>query len=176
LIIFSPWLLFRNKNIVRECEPQVFLCEFFHAAIIANVSTFMGTLCDRIRDCRQARGWRLEDLAKKAGVSKGFLSDLENNKQKNAGVTYLRAIAGALEVSLHFLTTGRMAPPLASEVQLPTSLVDFAKEEQLSINQTMMLLDARRQIVSHRSDGSKSDNLENFDWRSFYQALKPHLR
>ena len=97
------------------------------------------TVRDRIRDCRQARGWRLEDLAKKAGVSKGFLSDLENNKQKNAGVDYLRVIAGALDVSLHFLTTGRTAAPIGAEVQLPASLVDFAKEEQLSVTQTMML-------------------------------------
>ena len=136
----------------------------------------MATLGDRIRDCRQTRGWRLEDLAKKAGVSKGFLSDLENNKQKNVGVDYLRRIAGALDVSLHYLTTGRAAAPSASEVQLPASLVDFAKEEQLSVNRTMMLLDARRQIVSHRSNGSKSEDLENFNWRLFYQALKPYLK
>jgi transcriptional regulator with XRE-family HTH domain len=136
----------------------------------------MATLGDRIRDCRQARGWRLEDLAKKAKVSKGFLSDLENNKQTNAGVNYLRAIAGALDVSLHFLTTGRAASPVGAEIQLPASLIDFAKEEQLTLTQTMMLLDARRQIVSHRSNGSRSDNLENFNWRMFYQALKPYLR
>lgn len=136
----------------------------------------MATLGDRIKDCRQARGWRLEDLATKAGISKGFLSDLENNKQKNAGVNYLRAIAGALDVSLHYLTTGRTAAPSTAEVQLPRSLVDFAKEEQLSLTETMMLLDARRQIVSHRSNGSKTEELENFDWGLFYRALKPYLK
>jgi transcriptional regulator with XRE-family HTH domain len=118
----------------------------------------------------------LDDLSKKAGVSKGFLSDLENNKQKNAGVDYLRRIAGALDVSLHYLTTGRTGAPAATEVQLPSSLLEFAKEEQLTVNQTMMLLDARRQIVSHRSNGSKSENLDNFNWKTFYQALKPYLR
>jgi transcriptional regulator with XRE-family HTH domain len=167
---------FVNKNIVRTCEHQVFLCEIFPGVTIGGVKRFMATLGDRIKDCRQAHGWRLDDLAKKARVSKSFLSDLENDKQKNVGVDYLRAIAGALDVSLHYLATGRAAAPTAAEVQLPTSLVDFAKEEQLTINQTMMLLDTRRQIVSHRSDGSKSDDLENFDWRSFYRALRPHLR
>ena len=136
----------------------------------------MATLGDRIRDCRQTRGWRLDDLSKKAGVSKGFLSDLENNKQKNAGVDYLRRIAGALDVSLHYLTTGRTAAPGATEVQLPSSLLEFAKEEQLTVNQTMMLLDARRQIVSHRSNGSKSENLDSFNWKTFYHALKPYLK
>jgi len=136
----------------------------------------MATLGDRIKDCRQARGWRLKDLAKKARISEGFLSDLENNKQKNAGVDYDRAIAGALDVSLLYLTTGRASPPTAHEVQLPASLVSFAKEEQLSLSETMMLLDARRQIVSHRTNGLKPEDLDNFDWKLFYKALKPYLQ
>lgn len=136
----------------------------------------VATLGERIRDCRQARGWTVEELALKAKVSKGFLSDLERNKQKNPGIHYLRSIAGALDVSIHYLTTGRTGAPSATEIQLPGSLVEFAKEEQLSMAETMMLMDARRQIVSHRSNGSKSDDLENFDWRPFYQALKPYLK
>lgn len=136
----------------------------------------MATLGDRIKECRKAQGWRLEDLAKKARVSKGFLSDLENNQQKNPGITYLRAIAHALGVDLHYLTTGQGASALNPTVQMPGSLLEFAKNEQLSVNQMMMLLDARRQIVSHRSNGSKSDDLEDFDWKPFYDALRPYLR
>ncbi|HSH37969.1 MAG TPA: helix-turn-helix domain-containing protein [Chthoniobacterales bacterium] len=136
----------------------------------------MATLGDRMRECREARGWRLEDLAQKAGVSKSFLSDLENNEQKNPGVNYLRLIAGALGVDLHYLTTGQGARVTARNVTIPASLLELAKDEQLTVNQTMMLLDARRQIVSHRSNGTKSDDLESFDWRPFYQALKPYLK
>ncbi len=136
----------------------------------------MTSLGERIKECRTAKGWRLDDLAKKSAVSKGFLSDLENNQQKNPGVNYLRAIANALGVDLNFLTTGQGAAASHASVQMPASLVDFAKDEQLSVNQMMMLLDARRQIVSHRSNGSKSDDLEAFDWRPFYEALKPYLR
>jgi transcriptional regulator with XRE-family HTH domain len=136
----------------------------------------MVTLGARIKECRQARGWRLDDLAAKARVSKGFLSDLENNQQKNPGINYLRAIAAALGVDLHFLSTGQGAAASNPSVQMPNSLLEFAKNEQLTVNQTMMLLDARRQIVSHRSDGTKTDDLESFDWRPFYEALKPYLK
>jgi XRE family transcriptional regulator, master regulator for biofilm formation len=136
----------------------------------------MVTLGDRIKECRGNRGWRLDDLAKKAGVSKGFLSDLENNQQKNPGINYLRAIANALGVDMDFLTTGHGAGASQASVRMPASLVEFAKDEHLSVNQMMMLLDARRQIVSHRSNGSKSDDLEDFKWRPFYEALKPYLR
>jgi transcriptional regulator with XRE-family HTH domain len=136
----------------------------------------MATLGDRIRSCRQARGWTLEELAAKAGVSKGFLSDLENNEQKNPGVNYLRLIAGALGVTLHYLTTGHGSTATGVEVKIPASLLTFAKDEQLSVNETMMLLDARRQIVSHRSNGARSENLEGFDWKLFHRALKPYLK
>jgi transcriptional regulator with XRE-family HTH domain len=136
----------------------------------------MATLGDRMKECREARGWRLEDLAQKAGVSKSFLSDLENNEQKNPGVNYLLLIAGALGVDLHYLITGQGARVTARNVTIPASLLELAKDEQLTVNQAMMLLDARRQIVSHRSNGTKSDDLERFDWRPFYQAIKPYLK
>jgi transcriptional regulator with XRE-family HTH domain len=144
--------------------------------MLRSIGFTMATLGDRIRNCRQARSWTLEALAAKAGVSKGFLSDLENNEQKNPGVNYLRAIAGALGVTLQYLTTGRGSAGTEGEVRIPASLLAFAKEEQLSVNETMMLLDARRQIVSHRSDGMRSEDLEGFDWKTFYRALKPYLK
>ena len=59
----------------------------------------MATLGDRIKECRTTLGWALDYLAKKAGVSKSFLSDLENNEQTNPGINHLRLIAGALRVT-----------------------------------------------------------------------------
>ena len=136
----------------------------------------MVTLGDRIKECRRARGWRLDDLAAKARVSKGFLSDLENSHQKNPGINYLEAIAEALGVDLLYLTTGESPRAANGTVEIPAALLELAKEEQLSTTQTMMLLDARRQIVSHRANASKSDDLRDFTWRPFYEALKPFLR
>jgi transcriptional regulator with XRE-family HTH domain len=134
----------------------------------------MAQLGDRIKERRLAHRWSLEDLAERARISKSFLSDLENGKQKNVGVQYLTQIANALGVSAHFLMTGN-EPDQSRRIQMPTSLLNFAKQQQLSVNQMMMLLDARRQIVSHRSEG-RSDDLEDFDWKPFYEALKPYLK
>jgi transcriptional regulator with XRE-family HTH domain len=134
----------------------------------------MANLGERLKQRRIAHKWNLEELADRARISKSFLSDLENSKQKNVGVQYLTRIASALGVSVHFLTTGR-EPEESRKVQMPTSLLNFAKREQLSVNQMMMLLDARRQIISHRSDG-RSDDLEDFDWKPFFEALKPYLK
>src|SRR5947199_9341829 len=110
-----------------ESSSQSRTVKFFFAerANMFILSPDVATLGERIRDCRQARGWTVEELAARAKVSKGFLSDLERSKQKNPGINYLRPIAGALDVSLHYLTTGRSGPPSATEVQLPASLVEF---------------------------------------------------
>ncbi len=48
---------------------------------------------------RKWRGLTQEGLAKKAGVSQGYLSELETGK-KTGDVATLRAIAGALGISL----------------------------------------------------------------------------
>jgi transcriptional regulator with XRE-family HTH domain len=136
----------------------------------------MATLGSRIKECREARGWRAGQLAKKAGISPGFLSELENDVQKNPGINYVRAIAHALDVDVHFLTTGEGEPARDASVKMPASLLDFAKAQQLSVSEMLMLFDARRQIVSHRSNGSKTDDLEDFEWRPFYNAIKSYLK
>jgi hypothetical protein len=65
--------------------------------------------------------------------------------------------------------------PPGEKVQVPASLANFAQQASLSFSQTMMLLQLRKQIVAFRSD-SKSDDLEKFDWKPFYEDLKAHLK
>jgi DNA-binding XRE family transcriptional regulator len=48
---------------------------------------------------RKWRGLTQEDLAKKAGISQGYLSELETGK-KTGDIATLRAIAGSLDVSI----------------------------------------------------------------------------
>src|SRR5688572_21709834 len=90
----------------------------------------MKSLGDRIRERRAELGWTLAVLAKESGVSKGFLSDLENGKKKTAGGEHIRNIAKALGVSSDFLLSGtsplREAPV---ELQIPKSLATFAHAE-----------------------------------------------
>ena len=65
----------------------------------------MPSVGERIRKRRTELGWTQDVLAQKAGVSKSFLSDLENGK-RNVGADTLLEIARALSLSLDYLMDG----------------------------------------------------------------------
>jgi transcriptional regulator with XRE-family HTH domain len=133
----------------------------------------MASVGERIRGRRTELGWTQDQLAQKAGISKSFLSDLENGK-RSVGANNLLDIARALSVSLDFLMTGTASQDQKSEVPIPASLARFAAEEGLSFRQTLMLLEMQQQIVAHRSI-KKKEGLEAVDWRKFYEAVKEFL-
>jgi len=133
----------------------------------------MSTVGERIRTRREELGWKQDELVNKAGISKSFLSDLENGK-RNVGADKLLDIARALNVSLDFLMTGKASKDKPKEVSIPSSLAIFAAEERLSLRQTLMLLDMQKQIVAHRSS-KKKDDLEAVDWQKFYEGVKEFL-
>ncbi len=134
----------------------------------------MSSVGERIRSRRQKIGWTQEQLADKAGISKGFLSDLETGT-RNVSAEYLLKIAQALTVTLDFLMKGDPTRPKTGEIQIPARLSNLAKQEHLSFAQTLMLLDMRLQIKAHRSN-SQNDDLEKFDWERFYEAVKRFLK
>jgi transcriptional regulator with XRE-family HTH domain len=125
---------------------------------------------ERIKKRRLEIGWTQDQLCQKAGISKGFLSDLENDK-RSVSAENLLEIARALNVSLDYLMTGKASQDQPTEVALPASLAKFAAEEGLSLRQTLMLLDMQKQIVAHRS-ARKKDGLEGVDWQKFYEGVK----
>src|SRR5262245_14011399 len=133
----------------------------------------MSTVGERIRKRRTELGWTQDQLALKAGISKSFLSDLENGK-RSVSANNLLDIARALGVSLDFLMTGQASQDQPTEVPIPASLARFAAEEGLSFRQTLMLLDMQKQIVAHRS-ARKKDGLEAVDWRKFYESVKEFI-
>ena len=133
----------------------------------------MSTLGERIRARRVELGWTQDQLAAKAGISKGFLSDLENNK-RNVSAENLMGIAQVLNLSLDFLMKGDDTPVPQKEIQIPSSLSEFASLEGLSFRQTLTLLQMRRQILANRSAGSKSAT-DDFDWRKLYESVKEFL-
>ena len=115
----------------------------------------MPSVGERIRKRRNELGWTQDLLAKKAGVSKSFLSDLENGK-RNVGADTLYDIARALSLSLDYLMTGKEGetePP--SEVQIPAALAAFAARAGISFRQALTLLEMQQQIVAHRSSTKK---------------------
>jgi transcriptional regulator with XRE-family HTH domain len=125
---------------------------------------------ERIRKRRVELGWTQEQLCQKAGISKGFLSDLENDK-RSVSAENLLEIARAMNVSLDYLMTGEASQEKPNQVAIPASLAKFAAEEGLSLRQTLMLLDMQKQIVAHRS-AKKKEGLEGVDWQKFYEGVK----
>src|SRR5271170_4230597 len=53
-----------------------------------------------IRFLRHGKGWSLTELAEKSGVSKAYISDLENGAAGKPNIQYVFAIANALGVTL----------------------------------------------------------------------------
>ncbi|TDR82180.1 helix-turn-helix domain-containing protein [Paludibacterium purpuratum] len=87
----------------------------------------MGT---RIREEREALGLTQEELARRAGVSRTMISEIE--KDPNRGTTRLVAIARALKVEPAYLESGKepkhpAIDPLASYVSA-SSLDDLAQK------------------------------------------------
>jgi len=134
----------------------------------------MPSVGERIRKRRNELGWTQDALAQKAGVSKSFLSDLENGK-RNVGADTLYDIARALSLSLDYLMSGREGESEpASEVQIPASLATFAARAGISTRQALTLLDMQQQIIAHRSS-TKKESLDKVDWQRFYEAVKDFL-
>ncbi|MDR3404775.1 MAG: helix-turn-helix transcriptional regulator [Chthoniobacter sp.] len=132
----------------------------------------MSHIGDRIRARRQALAWTLDRLAAEAEVSKGFLSELENGNRKSAGSDYLKQIAKALSVPVDHLISGTPLENSDQDVQIPASLAAFAKSENLTFPQTLMILKLRQQVVAFRNEGGA----DSFDWKPFYEAVKSFLQ
>src|ERR1041384_488284 len=99
----------------------------------------MNSVGDRIKARRLELGWTQEELCKKAGISAGFLSDLENKKRSVSAETLLD-IARVLSLSLDYLMKGDSPLVLSKEIQIPSSLAEFAKAVNLSFKRALMLL------------------------------------
>src|SRR5262249_18384715 len=124
----------------------------------------MAGVGERIKIRRLELEWTQDQLAQKAGISKSFLSDLENGK-RSVGAENLLDIARALGVSIDFLMTGEVREKPLTELPIPVSLAKFATEEGLSFRKTLIILDMQKQILAHRTAKKKKDGLESVDWR-----------
>lgn len=131
----------------------------------------MASIGERIREIRDVRGMSLEKLASAAEVSKGFLSDLENNK-RNASSENLLKLANALGASLDYLMRGdTQVVDEIKPVQIPPELSIAAQQMNLSYSQTIALLDAHRSVVARRSNKTNKTFTAK-DWTALHQAIR----
>ena len=90
-------------------------------------------LGERIKDLRTSLGWSSGELAKKSGVSRAYLWQLERGGKERPGLQILEKLAAALGVGLPELTGA--VTPLQTDEPVPPGLKKLlrAKREILGI-------------------------------------------
>lgn len=131
----------------------------------------MPSIGDRIREVREELRMTQDQLAERASLSKGFLSDVENNK-RNIGSQNLLKIANVLGASVDYLLRGEASDSaVAGPVVIPQELSQAAEELELSYAATIELLEAHRSVIARRSNrGLRKFGVE--DWKKLHEAIK----
>jgi transcriptional regulator with XRE-family HTH domain len=132
----------------------------------------MATTGERIREIREQRHMTQDDLAGAAKISKGFLSDVENNK-RSIGSEGLLRIANSLGASIDYLLRGKTRDTaLADEpIRIPPQLSQAAQELKLSYSETLELLEAHKSVIARRSN-ELTRQFEVEDWKKLHNAIK----
>ena len=127
---------------------------------------------DRIRAIRGQQNWTQEELAEAAGISKSFLSDIENGKRNISSESALK-IADALGISLDYLIRGETGERERQRepVRIPPELSQLAEELDLSYSETLTLLEAHEAVVARRA-AKKLRSPTVDEWRNFYEVIK----
>lgn len=131
----------------------------------------MPTIGDRIKEVRERRNWTQERLAQESKISKGFLSEVENNK-RNISTDYVLRIAGVLGASLDYLLRGETGREERERepVTIPRTLSEAAEQLGLSYSGTMTLLEAHQAVVARRAaQATRERSVE--EWKELYAAI-----
>jgi len=116
-----------------------------------------------IRRRREEQGLSLTDLARLAGVSKGYLSEIESNSAARPSAATLFKIASALGTSVGELL-GKSGPDSQPvNLDIPESLRQFAEEAKLPDAEVRMLAGIR-----YRGKSPKTAD----DWRYIYESIR----
>lgn len=131
----------------------------------------MPTIGDRIKEIRERRGWTQEKLADKAGISKGFLSDVENNKRDISATNVLK-VANAMGASLEYLMRGEEGKQEEKRepIQIPSELSKAAEESNWSYSDTLTLLDTYNSVIARRKNSSFNPPTVE-EWKRFYEVI-----
>jgi len=135
----------------------------------------MNTVGERLSHVRNQKGLTLEQLARKAGISKSFLWEVEHDRSNISGDKLLR-VANVLGASLDFLLRGEPAPAdyRPPTVEIPHALGELAEERSLTYSQTLMLLEIHGAILYRRS-AQPLPPMEKEDWRKLYEDVREWL-
>ncbi len=128
----------------------------------------------KIRFLRQGKGWSLAELAKKSGVPKAYISDLENGLAGKPNIQYIFNIAVALDVTIDdivrdtTLKEHRVRKRRAPE-DLPPGLWDL--QQELAASPEMALTDEEvERLAQVNFRGNRPRDKEG--WRFVLQAIR----
>jgi transcriptional regulator with XRE-family HTH domain len=135
----------------------------------------------RVRELRARKGWTLDQLAQEAGVSKGFLSAVENNHNQPSGRVLL-GLAQALGASVDYLVQGDSASATDADgasvnprvVEIPEELAALAERENWPFARVTAVLNARLAVHAKRSDRPRRP-FTTTEWIEFAKLLAPYL-
>lgn len=120
----------------------------------------------RIASQRQVKGLSVPDLAGAAGISKGYLWQLENGEEPNPSVAVLTKIADALETTVaELLGQPTMKAKISSiPSTLPSGLREFLEEQKRRGEPVRE--DIARALAQLQARGGRED------WAFLYEAIK----
>ncbi len=129
----------------------------------------------RIKYLREARSWTQDRLAHEAGVSKSFISEVENDR-RNPSAEKLLEIATVLGASLDFIIKGegmtQEGPP--PPVVIPRELADAAEEKRWPYRHVIAVLEAWSSLVAKRNRDGRPEMTKK-SWIDFYEKVRNHL-
>jgi transcriptional regulator with XRE-family HTH domain len=142
------------------------------------VGTRDGGIGKRIQQVRKRKGWTLDQLARESGVTKGFLSQVENTEDAGVGGKVLFRIARALGASTDWLLGGDEVGAVAEQpqpVQVPPELAQLAIERKWSAQKVFQVLGAHSDLLARRSDKPRRTVLTRTEWAEFAERVEPYL-
>ncbi len=122
------------------------------------------TLGERLRLRREEKGLLAADLARRTGISKGYLSDLESGRAPRPSADVLYRLATELGITIADLL-GKEVRPAARDA--PPALREFADEAGIPEEDVEMLA----QIRFRGEQPTTAD-----DWRFLYESIKRSIR
>jgi transcriptional regulator with XRE-family HTH domain len=139
-----------------------------------NAQIDLKKLGSKVRFLRQGKGWSLADLAEKSGVSKAYISDLENGLAGKPNIQYIFSVAMELDVTLDELlrdTTVKeaRARKRRSPDELPPGLAELQQELALA-PETALSDEEVDRLAQVNFRGSRPRDKEG--WRFVLQAIR----
>jgi transcriptional regulator with XRE-family HTH domain len=130
-------------------------------------STAGAGLADRLNGLRVREALSLSEVARRARISKAYLSQLERGESTQPSYDVLLRLATALGTTPQALAGGSLPVPSSSDGSLPETLRDFAARSEIPDVDVSMLAN-----IHYR--GKQPATAE--DWAHIYETIKRTIR